>query len=251
MYTVVLMAAMTQGAAVPDGRHGRGGCCGSSYSTCSGYYGGGYGGYGCSGSGYYGGYGCSGGGYYGSPVSGYGYSGGCTGGAYYGGCTGGYAAPQGTRPMTTPPPPPPRSGGTEEQEAPNGNNQNPAPPANNNQTPPKGTVQNNIEPSGMVRTDIVVTAPQGARLIINGAAMPASTSPGINPVTHEDRAAPTTESRSFQTAPLVPGQQYSMTVRAEVERNGTTRSLTRQMLFRAGEPLRFSFNESDMPTAPR
>jgi uncharacterized protein (TIGR03000 family) len=122
MYSIVLMVAMTHGAATPmtgfengadfnqarygnhlrseDNRFGRrgrrrGGCCGgygggwSSCGCCGGGYGGGYGG--CCGGGWgYGGCGGGGGGWsccggYASPVS----YGGCTGGFGYGGCTGG------------------------------------------------------------------------------------------------------------------------------------------------------------------
>jgi uncharacterized protein (TIGR03000 family) len=101
MYSIVFMAALTQGAAQPawqaeearyggtnfrhaDAGHqyrfGRHGCHGGCYGGC---YGGGYGG--CSGGCYGGSGGCSGGCY-----GGYG---GCSGGCYggYGGCSGGYA----------------------------------------------------------------------------------------------------------------------------------------------------------------
>jgi len=118
MYSIVLMVAMTHGAATPTtafengadfnqvrygnhlrqedyrfgrrGRRGRrGGCCGGGYggwNSC-GCCGGGYGGWSCSGGGYGGGWGCCGGGY----ASSYG----CCGGGYGGWscCGGGYGMP--------------------------------------------------------------------------------------------------------------------------------------------------------------
>lgn len=124
MYSIVLMVAMTHGAATPMtafengadfnqprygnhlrtedyrfGRRGRrrGGCCGCNgggwgYGGCSGGWGGGcYGG--CSG-GWGGGWSCCGGSGYGGCTGGFGY-GGCTGGFGYGGCTGGVVYSEG------------------------------------------------------------------------------------------------------------------------------------------------------------
>ncbi len=103
MYSLVLMMALSNGAATPalhDGddhrsvshygqndhrqyrhRRGRCGCCGGG--------GGCYGGGGCSGGGWGGG--CHGGGWGGGCHGGYAGGYGCTGGGYAGGCTGGYA----------------------------------------------------------------------------------------------------------------------------------------------------------------
>ncbi len=67
MYSVVLMMAMTGGADVPAGHHGRGGCYGGCYGDCNG---------GC-----YGGWSCNGG-CWGSC------NGGCYGSSCYGGCHG-------------------------------------------------------------------------------------------------------------------------------------------------------------------
>jgi uncharacterized protein (TIGR03000 family) len=100
MYTMVLMAAMSGGADMPDCHRNRG-CCGC--------YGGGYS------SGCYGGYG----GCYGGGVS---YYGGCYGGGGYGGGYGGY--PYRTMPpdrmgdKTEKIPPPKKGNGNEEQDLP-------------------------------------------------------------------------------------------------------------------------------------
>jgi uncharacterized protein (TIGR03000 family) len=98
MYTMVLMAAMSGGADMPD-CHRR--------NSCHGCYGGG-----CYGGAYYGG--CRGGCY-----GGVSYGGGCYGGAYYGdGYYGGY--PYRTMPPAKTPEkvPPPKGSGSEEQTAP-------------------------------------------------------------------------------------------------------------------------------------
>jgi uncharacterized protein (TIGR03000 family) len=207
---MVLMAALTTGAATPDCHRGFGGGC---YCGC---YGGGgghgwggghgcYGGcYGCYGGyswsscyGCYGGYACNGG--YGC-YSAWGCAG-CYGGGYGGVYGGGYLVP--SMPGTP--------GGTEDK---------------------KGTLPPPKPGSGTeeVRASLVVELPADAKLFVDGQAMK-TTSP----------------TRRFVTPPLQRGQAYFYDLRAEVVRDGQTLTQSRRVIVRPGEDARATFTDLQSP----
>lgn len=208
MYSIVLMAALTTGAAEP-GFGWRCGCHGN--SACAGCYGCG-GGYGCGGcygyGGCYGGYGavacCS---CYGaSAYNGYGY---CYGACYGGYCMGGFtnyapaiSAPAPARPEVVPPPVKPEG----------------VPPAK-----PKPKID---ETSLNNQARLIVEVPADARLLIDGTPMKST-------------------SRVFRTPRLDPKLTYYYDVTAEVVRDGKTVSSTRRVIVRAGEEVRTAF--ADLP----
>jgi uncharacterized protein (TIGR03000 family) len=218
---MVLMAALTTGAATPDchfGHGGYGGCYGGGYGGHGGHGGwsGGYGGcYGCYGGygwsscfGCYGCFGCSGYGGYG----GYGYGcysawgcHGCYGGGYggYGGFGGydGYPVMPGT----------------------------PAAP----DTKDKGGTLPLPKPGSgdeTVRASLTVELPTDAKLFVDGQAMKT-----------------TAATRHFVTPPLPRGQAYFYDLRAEIVRDGQTVSVSRRVIVQPGQEARASFPELQSP----
>jgi uncharacterized protein (TIGR03000 family) len=223
VYSVVLMMAMTSSPDMAafgrrngcDGgcRGGGGGCVGSCYGG-GGCYGGGNG---CHGGGkarrsrgcHGGGGGChgcyGGGGCYG------GYGGGCHGGVavgcyggYGGGCWGGAAAMPGAvapQPAPAPMPKPPAPAGTT------------TPPPSDVRLPGAAT--------------IVVSLPEGAKLMVDGAA-----------------TRSTAAVRTFSTPNLNAGQNYFYTLTAEIVRDGQKLTATEQVTVRANETSNVSFSDS-------
>ena len=61
----------------------------------------------------------------------------------------------------------------------------------------------------------------------------------------------TTETRTFATSNLQPGQKYYYTVRAEVNRGGSTVSDTQRVVFQAGQQVSVSFNTFAVADAQR
>jgi len=245
MYTVVLMAALSTGADVPDfgrrhGCHGGRSACGCSggYGGCSGGYGGcsgGYGGWGgCSGS--YAGYGGCHGGYGGMAYGGC--SGGmASGGMAYGGCSGGMAyggMGYGSTPYAAP-----YSGGYYSGTyygQPGMMPGSAVPQAVPQRTVPGrgtgGTEEETLPPDrvrGPTPATIVVSLPANAVLTFDG--VPTQTS---------------STRRVFQSPPLQPGENYYYTLTAEIQRDGRPVSVSRRVNVRAGQTAQVSLS---FPTA--
>lgn len=212
MYSMVLMAALTTGTAMPDCH--RCGCYGGGWGGCYGCYGGCYGGgYGCWGCG--GGcFGCFGGCYggcyggwggYASWGGGYGYGGagmGYGGGGVY---PGNMMAPGAASPGTAAPAGEPL--GLPEGDKGKGKGKN-------------GTMLD------ATRAKLVVELPANAKLFIDD--MPMKNVAGV---------------RSFNTPSLESGQAYYYMVRVETVREGKTVSQTRRVIVRAGQIARADFKD--------
>jgi uncharacterized protein (TIGR03000 family) len=223
MYSLVLMVAMSQGAATPAWEtdhaapantnflhaeahqhyRGRGGChgcyggCYGGYGGCYGGYGGCYGGWGGGYGGCYGGYGCRGGygGYYGSYApTGY--------------VSSGYYSPgyYGNGPAYS--------------------------PGYYGTATPQGT------PGGEVRSDtqatLVVSLPEGATLKIDD---------------YVSRATGTV--RQFVSPPLEPGRDYHYDITAEVMRDGKPVTVIKRITVRPGETTRLNIDASGVTVAQR
>jgi uncharacterized protein (TIGR03000 family) len=220
MYSVVLMAALTTGAAAPDchGCHGCHGCwggchgCYGCWGGCHGCWGGCYGCWGgCYGGCYGGCFGCWGGCYGGGYVDGYGCWGGYSSWGCAGcmGCVGGVTYPGAIVPGGTVVPGTPPQG---EQ----------LPPAKPNKNGDKDTM---ASPS---RAKLVVELPADAKLFIDD--MPMKTTSGV---------------RTFNTPALEPGQAYYYIVRIEYVRDGKPMNETRRVIVRAGLTARADFKDLD------
>ncbi len=197
MYSVVLAAALTAGATSPAwGCHGCHGCSGCAYNAFS--YGchGCWGCHGCSGGcwgGCYGG--CWGGGCYGcyGSVGCYGCWG-CYGGVSYASCYGCQGAP-----------------GVE--------------PAHPKRPPSKEPKGEGDAQANSTRAEIVVQAPAGTRLYVDGAPTNLD-SPKVRVVTPD----------------LEPGVRYAYSIRAVANRAGQPVEQTRRVVFRAGDVLQVRFD---------
>lgn len=220
MYSMVLMAALTTGTDLPDGRRrggGGGGCCGC-------YGGMGYGGGGC-----YGGMGY--GGCYGGWGGGYGMGGGW-GGGYGGGYGRGYAW-GGYSPMW--------GGGY--AYSPNFYGTTSAPIYGNNNaylglgtnitgnTGNLGAMQSMYFNPGMNQGNaarIIVRLPADAKLTIDG-----EPTQSISNV------------RVFESPPLEQGKTYHYTLRAERRRNNQTETASKTIEVRAGQPTQVTLDFRD------
>jgi uncharacterized protein (TIGR03000 family) len=209
MYSVMLMAALSGSAEVPE--FGRRGCHGCYSYACSGCYGGwdchgsrgglfsrrrhgchGCYSYACSGCYGYVSYGCHG--CYGGYVS-YGCHG-CWGGYSHGchGCHGYYAAPAGPQRMPE----------REREKAP----------------PPKTGKEETMRPAPAT---LVVELPEDAKLTIDGAP-----------------TASTSSVRTFVTPDLAPQKEFSYTLQAQIVRDGHTLTASERVQVRAGQETRVS-----------
>ena len=81
---------------------------------------------------------------------------------------------------------------------------------------------------------ITVRLPADARLFVNGEA-----------------CALTSNTRSFETPRLQPGREYAYTLKAEVVRDGRTRSESRQVVFQAGKQVQVEFKLAAESVASR
>lgn len=259
MYSLVLVMAMSHGAAAPGWQsgevdlrgtnfihatahqhyRGRRGCgCGG------GCYGGGcYGGYGCCGGGYGGGWGCCGGGYgggYGCCGGGYG---GCYGGGYaWGGSRGGYggyasyAMPYGYGGYATGP----AYGGyqsgyfTPGMTGPgSGVPVNQGTPGPEGVSPPGGTNRGTDRERGGTsdenRRESMAPAP--ATLIVT---LPANASLKVDDYTSSSTAA----TRTFVSPPLDPSRVYHYTLTAELRNGAEPVTVNKRVEIRAGETTR-------------
>lgn len=258
MYSMVLMVALSNGAAVPawqetdalpalrtygdhghreyrgrrHGCHGGGHSCGGGGSSCCGCGGGGYGGGGYGGGGYSC-CGCWGGGYGGGGWGGGcwgGYSMGYGGGGYPGGYGGGsmsgshrshYGEYDGGYLM-------PGTGGYDNN-APRGTDRREDRRDNRNErrgTPSKGDRSGGAGESGEetranAPATLVVSLPADARLTIDGNATQSTSSV-----------------RTFVSPALEPNQSFSYTLQAQVMRDGQSRIVKRTVSVRAGEETR-------------
>jgi uncharacterized protein (TIGR03000 family) len=104
-------------------------------------------------------------------------------------------------PSSTPPPAPPPGGGF----------------------PPEPKKATAAAPSNSVAS-VTVRLPADAKLFVDDVACPL-----------------TSDVRSFATPALQPGQQYAYTMRAEVVRDGTTRTESQRVLVRAGQAVEVRF----------
>ncbi len=225
MYSVVLMAALTTGAA-SEGCHWGGGChgCwGGGWGGCHGCYGGGYGG--CYGGGYsHGCWGCYGGGYYNYAC----YGGGClgwgSGGAYMGGgygvygcagcyggwscygggysCVGGYYSPYHVMPGAPGGPGMPGAPGGEKLPPPNGKDE-------------------------QSRAKVIIDVPQNAKLYIDGQQM-----------------ADKSGKRTFVTPPLQGTQTYYYDIKIVTTVNGQAREESTRVILRQGDVVAATFPQT-------
>ena len=249
MYSLVLMMAMSNGAAAAPGwqggevdsrgtnfihatahEHARHGCRGGGGWSCCGCYGGGYYG-GCYGRGWGG---CYGGGY-----------GGCWGGCY----GGGYAAPYGGAPYV--------GGAPMGVGAPAGAGAPPAigaPPAGGGAQPmPKPPVgggekggekkdsekkdsekKEKEEVGGPAPATLIVTLPADARLTIDG--YTARSSAGT---------------RTFVSPPLGRGQDYHYTLKAELRRGDEPVTVSKDVTVRAGQETRVRLDFTNTSVAQK
>jgi uncharacterized protein (TIGR03000 family) len=83
--------------------------------------------------------------------------------------------------------------------------------------------------SAGVSTRITVRLPANAKLFVDGVAVPT-----------------TSGTRTFDTPRLTPGHQYSYNMRAELVRDGRTRTEDKRVVFTPGEAVTVDF--SDLPT---
>ncbi|HEY7313494.1 MAG TPA: TIGR03000 domain-containing protein [Gemmataceae bacterium] len=219
MYSMVLMAALTTGTDMPDGRRGgRGGCCGC-YGGMA--YGGGYGG--CMGMGYGGGYGgCMGMGYGGGfgGCYGMGYGGGYRmggGGGWGGGYGRGYVL-GGASPWV---------GGYASAPMISGNGMPlvMGNPALGNAGMSQSFFFNPNNGNQANEATIVVHLPAEATLTIDG--QPTQSTSGT---------------RTFTSPPLEPGKTYSYTLKAEMKRDGRPRNVKKTIDVRAGQPTEVTLN---------
>jgi uncharacterized protein (TIGR03000 family) len=89
-----------------------------------------------------------------------------------------------------------------------------------------------LEPN---RATVTVQLPADARLFVDGVSCPL-----------------TSDTRSFETPPLENGKSYFYMLRAEMIRNGQTRTLSRQVFVQAGQRVTANLNEADsLTTAQR
>ena len=248
MYSVVLMAALATGGNAPAFHHHgcHGGCygcyggCYGSWGGCYGSYGGCYGCYGCHGC--WGGcYGCYGGWYnggcWGSCYGGW-YNGGCWGSCYgyYGGCYGGYSCygcyggyscygGYGFSDYAPGYAVPAGPGGPEKVMPPDGTT---APTKKLDGTDKKGdrTDKKGREEASADSAKLIVELPDNARLFVDDR-------PVENVATR----------RTFVTPSLQQGHAYYYILRAEVVRDGKTRSESKRVIVRPGEVVRASFTD--------
>jgi len=235
MYSIVMLAAMTAAPEAPDFHKkggGGGGCTGVYYSCggCSGGYS--YGCGGCTGA-YYGCGGCCGGwsrggyGCHGAVTvysSCYGTCSGCYGGyAYGGGCCGGYATPTYSNVYVAPQTAAPGVPVVPET---------PIKPAKDPKDPKSGIsatdvpIAHNGLPAN--RGQVFVFAPASAKLFADGHA---TTLTGAE--------------RTFQTPELAAGKDFQYTLKIEYNEGTETKSVSRQVLVRAGHRTVVDFTVPD------
>jgi uncharacterized protein (TIGR03000 family) len=259
MYTVVLMAAMSAGEANPQWLFNHG-CCGSTYSSCSCYAGGGgfighhggsgysggysgtpfmglcagshwdgapgYGSYGCMGPGY-----CGGGCYGGYPSAGYasgwpGAYGSCYGyGGGWGGlnsftCGGNYGCYGGYACYGMP-----TEGGIIDHGVPvaPGTSIPSTTPAPAPMVAPPMAPKASLD--GKIRSRVIIDTPENAKLYVDGQLMQTAS-------TH----------RVFQTPELAPGSTYFYDLKIEVVQNGKTVSEEKRIYVRPGTEAQVAFS---------
>jgi uncharacterized protein (TIGR03000 family) len=225
MYSMVLMAALTTGADMPDfGRHGCRGCWGGCYGGCYGGWGGCYGSWGRGWGGCYGGWG----GCYGGMGMGWG---GCYGGCYggwgggYGGWGGGWAGwggGWGGWGYAYAPP-------VFSYAAPTALAYNPIPVATAVTT---RSMYPNTSPDN--RATITVHLPESATLAVDG-----------KPTTS------TSATRHFYSPPLEPGRTYHYTFEARMERDGKTVKAQRSVDVTANDRREITINMPDTNPPPQ
>lgn len=225
MYSMVLMAALTTGTDLPDGRRGGGchGCYGGCYGGMAygGCYGGCYGGYGGCYGGYGGCYGGRGGGCHGCYGGGWG---GCYGGGYrvgwgggWGGGYGGYVL-GGASPWVGGYAYAPMMSGY-------GTPLVMGSPALGNAGMTQSFFFDPNNANQANEATIIVHLPAEATLTIDG--QPTQSKSGT---------------RTFTSPPLEPGKTYSYTLRAEMNRDGRLQNVKKTIDVQAGRPTEVTLN---------
>lgn len=252
MYTVVLMAAMTSGAATPDWHRGGGGYAMPYNGSCVGCYGcygnggfngggpawggscvGTYGGYAITGpTAAYGCWGCWGGNasttiYDGASSYGYGYGHGVPGFGLSFQCHGCYGCYGGWSCFGSPLEPRSEAVNRNPVGGVSGGSYVPPPPT---AVPPPTPVPLKDEKQSKVRSKVIIEMPENARLFVDG---------------NEMKPGPTT--RVFQTPPLNAGQSYFYEVKVEVTVNGKVQSESQRLVINPGETVTAAFREQGRP----
>jgi len=207
MYGVVLMAALTTGSASPDCHFHRYsyGCHGGCYgcTTCGGWGGHGFGCHGC-----YGGFGCHGC---------YGGGWGCYGGWGCDGCFGGYGCHASCGGCY---------GGCYGYIVAEGSPYHPTPTMPGVPAAPAAPAGKDGASKTSDRATLTVELPERAKLFVDDQPMKS-----------------TSAKRTFVTPPLEGGRTYYYELRAEVERDGQTMTVTRRVLVRPGQTVSTNFPE--------
>lgn len=229
MYSMVLMAALTTGVDMPDGRRGGrgGGCCGGCYGGMA--YGGCYGG-GC-----YGGWGGGYGGCYGGMAYGgcYGGRGGYAWGGGYGTGYGGYA--WGGTPMMGGYAYSPTFYGSGTPIVSGGYNFG-TPMIAGNISPGNGVIPGTTQSFFMNPAD--TNQGNAARIVVH---LPADATLTIDGQPTQSRS----DTRTFVSPPLEPGKTYHYTLRAEMNRDGHNVTDRKTVEVRAGQTAEVTFKPSD------
>jgi uncharacterized protein (TIGR03000 family) len=224
MYSIILMAAMTTSADVPDlGRRRGGGChgCNGCVGSCMGCWGGCRGGFSC-----HGGWSCHGG-CWGNSCHG------CWGGATWGGGMRAYSS--GYMPYSSP---------YAQQYNGAGYYSGYYDPSDqrfrgevnirSEQAPPPTRQGQEDEVRGPAPARLIVNLPADARLTIDGRA-----------------TTSTSARRVFRTPPLEQGRQFVYNLRAEFVHEGRTVTRSEQVTFRAGQEVSVSFEVPGEVTTTR
>ncbi|MSR54022.1 MAG: TIGR03000 domain-containing protein [Gemmataceae bacterium] len=220
MYSIVMIAAMTAAPEAPDFHKRGGGCTGAYYTSCTG----------CSGGVYYSGRGCTG---CQGAVTVYssciGSCTGCYGGYARSGCCGGYSYHPGVNGVPSSPVPPavvvpvapakdPKKDAKDPKGAPGGISATDVP------------IAHNFLPAN--RGQVLVFAPANAKLFADGHA---TTLTGTE--------------RTFQTPALAEGKDFHYTLKIEFNEGTETKSVSKQVLVRAGHRTVVDFTVQDDKTS--
>jgi uncharacterized protein (TIGR03000 family) len=101
-------------------------------------------------------------------------------------------------------------------------------------TPDRGDDGEESDVSSTTSARITVRLPASAALYVDG-----------------ERCPLTSGTRTFTTAALQPGREYTYTLEAEYQRDGQTRRESRQVRFSAGQDVSVSFGGAATATASR
>jgi len=86
-----------------------------------------------------------------------------------------------------------------------------------------------VSTAATTSSQVTVRLPADAKLYVDGVACPQTSS-----------------ERSFETPKLEPGRSYTYNLKIEMVRNGQTKAESRQVAFRAGQPVTVDFKETSV-----